>query len=113
MSQTELSLTPWPQSPPARNEQRILPIPGTIQEQYEVWRLTPDGQEVLQMAERLALQQAASGATRISISWIWEAIRKTRKQSADNSMRALVARYLVETHPHLAALIELRVRKAP
>lgn len=79
---------------------------------FAEWALTTDGQEVIRMSERIALDQAANGAKRISISWIWESIRRARKKSADNSLRAPLARRLRELHPELRDLIKIKGKKA-
>lgn len=85
---------------------------GSLAARYAVWAQTSDGQEVLRMAEEMALAQAANGAKRISIAWIWESIRRARRKSADNSMRSLVSRRLRELHPELRDLIRLREQTA-
>lgn len=85
---------------------------AALADRYAEWAQTAAGQEVLRMAEELALAQAAAGAKRISIAWIWESIRRARRQSADNSFRAFVARRLRELHPPLRDLIKLKEQRA-
>lgn len=66
---------------------------------YRDWRATAEGVEVVRMAEDIGTNLVAGGTRRLSISLIWEQIRKLRKKSADNSFRAFVARELHHRHP--------------
>jgi len=91
-----------------------LPIFGDprtpLEERYRQWRATADGMEVAGMVEQLALNALHAGEKRIEINLLFAQVRRTRRQAADNSFRAPLARELIAQHPALADLIEVRKR---
>ena len=108
----DFAAAPFPTAPEARNEQRTLSIGGTIQGQYDAWLASVDGGRAFAAVESLALVHARAGTSRLSINFIVEQIRSTLQLSINNDFRALIARDLLETHPALKGLIEVRQRKA-
>lgn len=91
-----------------------LPIFGdpatSLDERYREWRETDDGVEVFHLVEQMALTALYEGKQRIEVNLLYAQVRETRRQSADNSFRALIARELIAKHPPLGALIEVRKR---
>lgn len=104
--------TPWPESPPATAENRVLPLQGTNQGRYDLWLATEDGERVYEAIRVRALALAATGATRISINLLMEQVRGALRLPCDNTYRALIGRDLVEECPVLRDLIELRQRRS-
>lgn len=98
--------------PPARVEQGVLPVPGTIAERYARWRETPDGLVAFQAIRELALAAAARGDRRIGVKHLAEDVRAQRRIRINNSVVALIARELKEREPRLRDRIELRERVA-
>jgi hypothetical protein len=109
----QASLFDFPTAPPApAAEQRVLPIRGTIQERYEVFRATDDGRQVWEYFCRHALEEVAAGAKRLSAKELVERIRFQKKISINNSYTALLARDCEADHPVTRGLFERRERKA-
>jgi hypothetical protein len=73
---------------------------------------------VLDEMLRLARARVATGATRIGVKALWEELRSWLQVTGrgeyklNNSFTAPAARALIERDPSLAAVIELRTRKA-
>ncbi len=103
---------PWPESPPATDENRVLPIEGTDEGRYRAWRKTEDGARVYEWIALYALAKADAGAKRISINAAMEGARAALRLPCNNTHRSLISRDLVETYPRLRGPIELRERKA-
>lgn len=110
-AQTECGIS-IPRAPAAHIEQRVLPVPGTIEERWERWQHSVDGQRVIAEVTRMALEEVVQGATRISVNALFEKARATLRLEADNTMRAPLARLLRERYPALRDLIEIRERRA-
>ena len=103
----------FPTRPAApRGEQRVLPIRGTIAERYRAWRATEDGQGVWAWIVQRALEEVASGATRLSAKELTEAARHHLHIQVNNVFTPELARELEERHPMLRGLFELRKRQS-
>ena len=79
---------------------------------YRVWRGTEDGLRVWSVLQDLALAETYRGATRLSVKFLVEKIRHDHRVTIDNSFTALLADDLARCYPHMAKLIERRVRKS-
>lgn len=107
----------WPEAPAApeapRDEQWVLPIPGTLAASYGAWRDSEQGESVVRLMAYLALREVGAGATRVGIKWLGEEVRKRAKVKVNNSHLALIARELKMAHPdRLGRAIHCRVRRA-
>lgn len=78
---------------------------------YAEWRATADGTEVFRMVEELALNALKADEKRIEVNLLFAQVRRVRKQAADNSFRALLARELIDKHPQLGGVIHVKKRK--
>ncbi len=101
----------FPTRPVAGDEQLVTPISGTIQAAYQAWRGTTEGDLVFRAFCREAVNQVASGATRLSGKGIAEAIRLRLRREINNSHIALMVRDCELAHP-VTARFEKRTRKA-
>jgi hypothetical protein len=97
-----------------------LDLPGrqdahsTIAEQF----LAFDAEHpyVYRALERLTAERLASGATRVGVKDLFEALRWQMPQGVrglNNNFTALYARKLIANHPHWASVFELRRRRTP
>lgn len=93
-------------------EQRELSLDRTLTQSYERWRGTVDGMAVYAEVLARVMRAAAAGSTRIGVKLIVELVRHDLKTSVNNSFSALMAREVLDEHPELAPLVELRERKA-
>lgn len=93
-------------------EQRSLQLPHSIDERYESWRRTEDGQRAFRVAHGEALGQIARGATRLFIDQLVWVVRGGLGLSLDNSFRALLVRELEETDALCRGLFETRQRRS-
>lgn len=75
---------------------------------YAEWRESLEGREIAELVGRAALDQAANGATRISINLLFEQFRQVRHTKIDNSFRACLAAELRDRFPWLRALIHVK-----
>lgn len=102
----------WPESPPERTEQAVIPIPGaTIQGRWEAWLETEDGGRMFARFCVEARQDVALGA-RLSAKNIWERVRSTMKIKANNSYTPLAAREAERRYPQLRGRFEKRERSS-
>ena len=100
---------------PARAEKPKRP---TIDERFaEFARANP---HVFDELKRLAMKRLAEGGTRIGVKALWEELRASLIKIDDgggpgyklnNDFTALYSRMLIEKHPELSAVIEIRRRK--
>lgn len=89
----------------------------SLDEQFGIWRERHG--DVVEFVTRRALAAARNGAKRLSAKAMVEEARMsslvtTKGRSdfkVDNSMTALLARYLVQKHPELEGLFEFRARR--
>lgn len=109
------------------NEQLEMFAPGYPQ-QFEVWKATPGGRRVLQMAYAIAARYArrhARTGRRVSVRLIWEMLRDNvgfvrrslRQRQAlaawegfvlNDHFHAYVARHMVARRPEWRGLFEMR-----
>lgn len=92
----------------------------TLQQKYELWRATPDGQAVVRAVTEAALRLRHRGFRHYGIAAIWEKVRYDHDLRVgpdgqgyrlNNSWRSRLARELME-RPDLAGFFELRELKA-
>lgn len=88
------------------------PQPSSPEAKWARWIAKPESWPVVAEIERRALACANRGDTRIELNRIVADVRADLGVSIDNSLRAILARRLVEKHPQLDTLIERRKRKA-
>lgn len=101
----------FPTRPPARPaEQRVLPVPSTIQAAFESWRQTEAGSRVVAWMEAEVLRLQREGKRRIGMKSVAEDARDELRLELNNSFVSLIAREFVERHPSLRTLIQLRER---
>ena len=108
----EASAAAWPQAPAAGDEQRTLPVEGTLEGAYRAWRDSDDGRHAWGWLVCRATELVAQGANRLSIGQLAEAYRMLERRSLNNSHRALLVRDLEDAYPALRGLFETRQRKA-
>jgi hypothetical protein len=103
-------------SPPGQGEFVFDAEESRLQRRYREWRLTPNGEAVFGMVEQAALAKAALGES-FGIASLAEELqhdtgRPVGRDGAgfkvNNSFRSLLARELVDEHPHLRHYIEMR-----
>lgn len=88
-----------------------------LQERYEEWRQSPDGEEVVRAIEEAALRLRARGFTHYSIAALYEAARYTRALRVgpdnegfklNNNWKSRIARELMAQNPGLAGFFAVR-----
>ena len=102
----------WPEAAPATDEQRCLPIDGTIEGRYQAWRATGDGQAVVACFYLFANEEIGRGATRLSGKFLAERVRARLRLNLNNSFVALLVRDLEADCELVRGLFEKRVRRA-
>lgn len=129
MTQLSMFGGPLPTTEMKRQEKHAAKIaarPSIDQRFAEFWLANP---HVWDELKKIALARLASGSKRVGVKALWEELRTKlakrelaydgfgipRETAAafklDNSFTALYARKLIERHPELAAVIEVRKRK--
>lgn len=93
-------------------DQLYAPLEGTNQGRYEAWRRTGTGERVYAEVRRRALLMAARGERRVGTKALCEDLRKEWRVTINNTFTALIARELIDEHPHLLGIVELRERRA-
>lgn len=98
---------------------KLAERPSIDQRFAEFWR---DNPHVWDELKRLAFERLASGSKRIGVKALWEELRASLIKieagglgagdyKLNNDFTALYARKLIQNHPELAAVIEVRKRK--
>lgn len=108
----------WPERAAEEAEQTVAPVKGTIEERYQTWRRTEDGQRVFAAYLKEALRklgetpfnQRKTGCLRSKA--IWEVVRDRLRISCNNDFTALAAREAERVEPALFGLFERRRRVA-
>ncbi len=94
----------------------------TIQEQYEEWRSTPDGELVYGAIRQHALRMVDAGWRHYGLKALWEAARYTRALQVGpdelgfklcNNHTSRMARELMAECPELAGFFDLRELRTP
>jgi hypothetical protein len=89
----------------------------SLQQRYEEWRATPDGQTVYQAVHDAALRLRRRGFRHYGIAALFEAARYTYSLRVgpdaegfklNNNWRSRLARELMDDEPDLAGFFELR-----
>jgi len=88
------------------------PKPSSPEAKWARWIARPTSWPVVAEIERRALACWQNGDRRVEINRIVADVRRDLGVSVDNSLRAILARRLVEKHPQLDALIERRRRRS-
>lgn len=92
-----------------------------LQEKYDNWRATADGQEVYHAIEEAALRLRARGFNHYGIAALYEAARYTRALRVgpdaegfklNNNWKSRIARDLMAEHPDLIGFFETRTLRA-
>lgn len=84
---------------------------ASVEERYAAWRATTEGQHLFDQIARVCLQEAGSGATRVSVYRAFEVLRgRPPHPSIDNRFRALVSRDLAAKYAILDRLLERRTK---
>jgi len=95
--------------------------PRPIQEKYEEWRETSDGEVVYEAVKAAAFRLVARGFRHYGIAALFEAARYTHSLKVgpdaegfkvNNNWRSRMARELMETEPGLDGFFELRTLHA-
>lgn len=102
---------PWPEAPPATDENRVLLLPQTIDGEFDAWMRSEAGVRFLAAVESDLLAQAEH-SRRVSISRAWEGARAQLRVSANNDYRAPAARLFLDRLPALRGKLEVRRRRA-
>lgn len=96
-------------------------FPVTLQDQFDAWLATDDGQQVYDEVVRRAFDLWNRGWEHFGIKAIWEAIRfdwSVRLGPSDdgfkvnNNYTAFMARRVMADHPELEGFFETRVQRA-
>ena len=96
----------WRQAPASTGtEQRTL-----AEERFHAWLATPDGTVAMEWIEQRAVRRYDAGERRIGAKELTEACRKALRVRINNSWTSVLARRLVDRHPELRDVIELRQR---
>jgi hypothetical protein len=103
--------TTWPQAPAVTAENRALPLPRTIDGEFDAWSRTENGRQFLEAVGADLLGQAGRNR-RVSISRAWESARAQLRVKANNDFRAPAARMFLEQFPTLRGKLEVRRRTA-
>jgi hypothetical protein len=122
--QTGYGTRPRPEPPRAT----LITAPGlrpgrylTLQQRYEEWRATPDGQDVYDAVRRAALRLRGRGFQHYGIGALWEAARYDHALKVgpdvdgwklNDHYRSRMARELMMREPELAGFFELRELRA-
>lgn len=102
---------PWPQAPVVPAENRALPLPRTIDGEFDAWSRTENGRRFLKAVEADLLGQTGR-SRRVSISRAWESARAQLRVKANNDFRAPAARMFLDLFPALRGKLEVRRRTA-
>ena len=104
---------PFPTRPEVKQaEQRLLELPRTPEAILAAWRATEEGAEVYAWIERRAVELVGQGATRLSAKMLLEDARWEFKHTTDNRITSALSRALMDEHPVLRGMFELRQRSA-
>lgn len=96
-------------------------FPTTLEEQFEAWLATPDGQRVYREVVERARTLHGRGWQHFGIAAIWEAIRYDwhvrvgpdgEGWKVNNNHRAFMARKVMADHPDLEGFFETRAQSA-
>lgn len=94
---------------------------GTIQEKYELWRASPDGQAAYSAIRRAALRLVDRGFRHYGLHALWEAARYNHALKIgpdvegwklNDHYTSRMARELMDSEPALAGFFELRELRA-
>ena len=108
-----VDLFDWTPSPPSpAEEQREIPLPGTIADRYRAWRETDEGRLVYRWCRDRAVQDAQDGARRIGSKALVERCRWMLKVKVNNIFTAELAREIQERNPVTRGLFEMRQRRS-
>lgn len=88
----------------------------TIQQRFDEWLLTPDGQSVYEAVRFRAYALRARGWDHFGIGALWEGVRYDRSVQVgpeggfrlNDHFRSRLARRLMDDHPALAGFFETR-----
>lgn len=92
----------------------------SIQERFDAWLATPDGQLVYRECRERALRLRARGWRHFAIGALWESVRYDRSVQVgpddgwrlNDHYRSRMARLLMDTEPDLAGFFETRELRA-
>ena len=88
------------------------PKPSSPAAKWARWIVKPEAAIVLSEIERRALASWRNGDRRVEVNGIVADVRRDLKVRMDNSLRAIIARRLVEVYPVLEPLIERRRQRS-
>ena len=103
-------VSPWPESPPAGDEQGELPLGDTTLARYRAWRATEDGEQVWLAIHARARNLVMLGDEWVGVKCLVEDARRQLRIKINNSFTAYLARDLTRD-PMLKDAIKLRARK--